>query len=158
MFIKYIEFDVRVSNILGQTMLVNKICRNYPLKIWGHEFLIDLMLLPLDEFDVILGMDWLTTREVMVSCKHERVFLKCPNGDSLCIEIERSDCSTNLISTLSAQKLILKGAEAFLAYILDMRTSEQKIDQVPTYVSIWMFFLRNYQVYHREGKLNLLLK
>ncbi|KAA3466284.1 TBC1 domain family member 1 [Gossypium australe] len=45
-----IEFYVRVSNPIGQTVVVNKVCKICPLKIWGYEFSADLMLLPFDEF------------------------------------------------------------------------------------------------------------
>lgn len=67
--------------------------------------------------------------------------MKISNRDSLCIEKERSDYSTNMISALNAQKLIHKGAETFLAYILDTRTSKQKIDQVSTvreYIDVFL--------------------
>lgn len=77
------------------------------------------MLLPFNEFDVILKMDWLTVHDVMVSCKNKRIILKCLNGDSISVKTKRSDCTSNLIFPLKAQKLIHKGAEAFLAYILD---------------------------------------
>lgn len=56
------EFIVKVTNSLGEHVLVNKVCRNCPLKIQDCDFPIDLMLLPFHEFDVILDMDWLTLR------------------------------------------------------------------------------------------------
>ncbi|KAA3466737.1 Gag-Pol polyprotein [Gossypium australe] len=55
-----IEFVIKVSNLLGKHVLVYRVCKNCPLMIRGHYFSTDLMLLPFDEFDVILGMDWLT--------------------------------------------------------------------------------------------------
>lgn len=48
-------------------MIVKKNCRNCSLEIRGNKFLVDLMLLPFDEFDVILGMNWLITHEDVVS-------------------------------------------------------------------------------------------
>ncbi|KAA3487366.1 alcohol-forming fatty acyl-CoA reductase-like [Gossypium australe] len=44
-------------NPLGKSVLVNKVCKDYPLMIRGHYFKANLMLLPFDEFDIILGMD-----------------------------------------------------------------------------------------------------
>lgn len=63
------KFDVRVSNLIGQSVIVNKVYKNYPLKIRDYEFSVDLMLLTFDEFDVILGMDCLTIHDAVVSCK-----------------------------------------------------------------------------------------
>lgn len=77
-------------------------------------------------------MDWLTVHDVVVSCKNKKIILKCSNGDSISIETERSDCTSNLISTLKAQKFIHKSMEAFLAYILDTNANKPKIYLVPT--------------------------
>ena len=52
------KFVAKVSNPLGQYVMVDKICKNCPLMIWGYYFLANFMLLPFDEFDVILGMDY----------------------------------------------------------------------------------------------------
>ncbi|KAA3466440.1 Retrovirus-related Pol polyprotein from transposon 17.6 [Gossypium australe] len=43
----------------------------------------DLMLLPFDEFDVILGMDWLTLHDTVVNCKRKIIELKFENGEIL---------------------------------------------------------------------------
>ncbi|KAA3480432.1 DNA/RNA polymerases superfamily protein [Gossypium australe] len=40
--------------ITGKYVLVDKVCKNYPLMIRGYCFLADLILFPFDEFDVIL--------------------------------------------------------------------------------------------------------
>lgn len=105
--------DIRVSNPIGQCVTVNKICRKCPLKIRGHEFSIDMMLLSFDEFDVILWMDWLTMNDAMVNCKDKRITLQCLDGDLLSVETERLDCTTSLISALNAQKLIHKVVRLF---------------------------------------------
>ncbi|KAG8479087.1 hypothetical protein CXB51_028995 [Gossypium anomalum] len=49
------KFVIRVSNPLGKCVLVNKVCKNCPLMIRDCYFPADLMLLPFDEFDIILG-------------------------------------------------------------------------------------------------------
>ncbi|XP_052887986.1 uncharacterized protein LOC128296593 [Gossypium arboreum] len=56
--------------------MVDKICKNCPLMVKGKCFLADLMLLPFDEFNVILGMDWLTQHNVVVNCKQKYIVLK----------------------------------------------------------------------------------
>lgn len=156
--IESIEVDIRVSNPIGQWVIVNEICRNCLLKILGNEFFVDLMLLPFDEFNAILGMDWWTIHDSVVNCKHKRITLKCSNGELLRVETKRSDYTTNLISMLKSQKFIHKGVEAFLVYILGTRTSEQKIDQVPTVREFMDVFHKSYRVYHRKERLNLPLR
>ncbi|KAA3469990.1 Gag-Pol polyprotein [Gossypium australe] len=51
------EFVIKVSNPLGEYILVDKVCNNCPLMTWGYYFPMDLMLFPFDEFDIILGID-----------------------------------------------------------------------------------------------------
>ncbi|KAG8491003.1 hypothetical protein CXB51_014135 [Gossypium anomalum] len=59
------EFVIRLSNPLGRYVLVDKVCKKCPLVVRDSCFSADLMLLPFDEFDVILGMDWLTVHDVV---------------------------------------------------------------------------------------------
>ncbi|KAA3466176.1 Transposon Ty3-G Gag-Pol polyprotein [Gossypium australe] len=58
----------------------------------SHYFLADLMLLPFDEFDVILGMDWLTLHDAEVNCGRKIIELKCENGEILQIDPDGSVC------------------------------------------------------------------
>ncbi|KAA3470456.1 Retrotransposon protein [Gossypium australe] len=76
------------------------------------------MLLPFDDFDIILGMDWLSENDAIVSCRRKQVSLKHPNGEFICVKADGVDCITN-------------GCEAYLAYVLDSKIAESKIEQVP---------------------------
>ena len=50
---------------LSKVTLIYKICQ---LFIGEHQFSADLFVFPMSEFDVILGMDWLTKYQAMVDC------------------------------------------------------------------------------------------
>ncbi|XP_052483092.1 uncharacterized protein LOC128036214 [Gossypium raimondii] len=125
------EFVVKVSNPLVQYVMVDKICKNYPLMIRGYYFPADLMLLLFDEFDVILCMNCLTQHDTMVNCKQKHIVLKCQNGEMLCIESDKVDGLSNVISAVSSQKYVRKGYDAYLTYVLDTKVSESKIKAVP---------------------------
>ncbi|KAA3477397.1 Gag-Pol polyprotein [Gossypium australe] len=81
------EFVIKVSNLLSKCVLVDKVCKNCPLMIKGLYFKANLMLFPFDEFDIILGMDWLTTHDVTVNCGKKYIELRCENGDTLCVRL-----------------------------------------------------------------------
>ncbi|KAA3461867.1 Gag-Pol polyprotein [Gossypium australe] len=49
----------------------------------GYYFSANLMLLLFDEFDVILGMDWLTLYDAIVNCRRQTIELKCHNNEIL---------------------------------------------------------------------------
>ncbi|KAK5771528.1 hypothetical protein PVK06_047745 [Gossypium arboreum] len=87
--VKSTEFVIKVSNPLGQCVMVDKVCKNCPLMIRDSCFPTDLMLLPFDEFDIILGMDWLTLHDAIINCKRKTIDLWCQNDDI--IQIESND-------------------------------------------------------------------
>ena len=45
--------------------------------VYDREFLVDLISLPFHDFDLILGMDWLSKHRAIVDCDKKRVVLKC---------------------------------------------------------------------------------
>ncbi|XP_040939556.1 uncharacterized protein [Gossypium hirsutum] len=107
--IESIEFVVKVSNPLGKHVLVDKIYRNCHLMVRGYCFLAKLMLLPFDEIDLILGMDWLTSHGVIVDCERKAIELKCEDGNVLRVEPDESDNSFVVISSMTAERYLRKG-------------------------------------------------
>ncbi|KAA3466498.1 Gag-Pol polyprotein [Gossypium australe] len=89
------KFVIKVSNPLGKFVLVDKVCKNHPLITRGYCFPVDLMLLPFYEFDVILGMDWLTLHDAVVNCRQKTIELKCQNNKI--IQIESDELSEFLL-------------------------------------------------------------
>ena len=49
------EYDILVTNLLGHSVIVNKVYRDCPIRIREYEFPGDLIELSFKEFDVILG-------------------------------------------------------------------------------------------------------
>ena len=56
------------------------ICRGCELEISGTLLTVDLRIMDMSEFDVILGMDWLTTYRVVIDCEHRRVTAYTQDG------------------------------------------------------------------------------
>ena len=52
---------------------IRMICRGSELEISGTLLTVDLRIMDMSEFDVILGMDWLTAYRVVIDCEHRRV-------------------------------------------------------------------------------------
>ena len=62
-----------VSSPLGIRARIGMICRGCELKISGNLLTVDMRIMDMSEFDVILGMDWLTAYRVVIDCEHKRV-------------------------------------------------------------------------------------
>ena len=72
-----LAYDMHVTSPLGHNISVNSVYRNCPIVIQARKFLTDLITLPFREFDLILGMDWLTKHRAIVDCGQNTVVLRC---------------------------------------------------------------------------------
>ena len=68
---------MHVTSPLRHSVRVNRVYKNCPLVIHDSEFSVDLIALPFHEFDLILGMDWLSKHRAIVDCDKKTVVLKC---------------------------------------------------------------------------------
>ncbi|XP_021737262.1 uncharacterized protein LOC110703789 [Chenopodium quinoa] len=67
------EADSTKNVITGGVVKCNKTFRDVPLEIKGNVFLSDLIEFGLSDFDVILGMDWLSRYSAEISCRPQKV-------------------------------------------------------------------------------------
>lgn len=56
--------------------------------------------------------------------------MKCESGDVLRVEPDESDSLLVVISSMTAQKCVRKGCEAYLAFILNTKESDLKVESV----------------------------
>ena len=126
------EYDILVTNSLEHNVIVNRVYRDCPIRIREYEFLGDLIELSFKEFDLILGMDWLSRHQVMVDCRMKRVTLRTPNEDEVTFIGERSKHLSNVISVATARKWCEKGCEAYLAYVIDTIKVRPSVSDIPT--------------------------
>ncbi len=78
-----------------------------------YEFSADLIELPFHEFDVILGIDWLSHYQAIVDCKLKRISLKTSEGMRLLLWVKgRIDFLSNVILVIVVRRLMRKGCEA----------------------------------------------
>ena len=71
--VKTLEEPLYVSSPLGIWARIGMICRGCELEISGALLTVDLRVMDMSEFDVILGMDWLTAYRVVIDCERKRV-------------------------------------------------------------------------------------
>ena len=75
--VELLAYDLLVTSPLGHSVRVNCLYKNCALLVHDREFLVDLITLPFHEFDLILGMGWLSKHRVKVDCDKKIVLLKC---------------------------------------------------------------------------------
>ncbi|KAL5545258.1 hypothetical protein UlMin_009042 [Ulmus minor] len=60
---------------VGGYALVSFVCKSCSVMIESHRLLADLIVLPMTQFDVILGINWLSKYRTIIDCHQERVII-----------------------------------------------------------------------------------
>ena len=123
-----LAYDMLVTSPLG--VRVNRVYNNCPITVHNREFSLDLIALPFHEFDLILGMDWLSKHRAIVHCDKKTVLLKCSDMSKVVHGI-RSEAVSNVFSAMQARRFLRKGCEAFLALVLDSKREQVNLEKIP---------------------------
>ena len=67
------------------------ICRGCELEISRTLLTMDLRIMDMSEFDVILGMDWLTTYRVVIDCECRRVTAYTQDGTRVVFQGDKNE-------------------------------------------------------------------
>ena len=97
-----------VSTPVRKILLVESWVEGAVLLFEDREFTTDLILFPFDEFDVILGMDWLKHHGGVVDCKNKTIRFSTPKKEDVVITGTQGGehHKGRYISTLKAERLI----------------------------------------------------
>ncbi|KAK1432009.1 hypothetical protein QVD17_08873 [Tagetes erecta] len=113
-----------------KSFFVSEVCQNCKIIIQEEEYLIDLIPITLREFDVVIGMDWLSLHHASIVCNQKIVQFLSPTGKQICVYGERKN--DIIICTMAkAKKYLKRGYHAFLAYVMDKETKKLELNQVP---------------------------
>ena len=97
-------YDMYVTSPLGQSVNVNRVYKNCPIVIHDREFSVDLIALPFHEFDLILGMDWLSKRRAIIDYDERIVVLKCFGQSEVIVHGVRGQCNFSYASLTIFEK------------------------------------------------------
>ena len=64
---------IRVSTPVGESVVVEKVYRSCLVNFVGRNTYVDLVILEMDDFDVILGMTWLSPQFAILDCNAKTV-------------------------------------------------------------------------------------
>ena len=82
------------------------------------------------DFDVILGMTWLSPNFAILDCNAKTVMLAKPWSDPLVWEGDYTSTPVGIISFLPANGMVSKGCLAFFAHLKDDTTQVPSIESV----------------------------
>ena len=89
--VETLEEPLYVSSPLGIRAIIGMICQGCELEILGTLLTVDLRIMDMSEFDVILGMDWLTAYMVVIDCERRRVTAYTQDGTRVVFQGDKHD-------------------------------------------------------------------
>ena len=119
---------MRVSLPTGDPLFLDRVVRDSRVLIGGQEFPADLVALDMRDFDVVLGMDWLSRHRATLDCYKKEVKLHWLGKLEVKFRGIRRELSSSMISALAAQRMLCKG---YLAYVVETRKEGTPVDEIP---------------------------
>jgi len=111
---------------VGSIYQIEVVVRNCPITIHDRVFPADLVLLEIQGYDVILGMDWLAKHKATIDCERKLLTLVAPKGEKLVYKGTNHNQATSIISATRAFKMLKKGCPTYLCAI--ERAENQELD------------------------------
>lgn len=133
-------FEVRSP--MGMTATTDIIYRDCNVNFKGRIYLANLIKLPIQSYDVILGMDWLYLHHARLDCYSKEVKLgEISSG----VPERASENSQNtiMISAIEARNLLKEGSSGYIAYLINRPKDAAKTEEVEVVREFQKFFLRN---------------
>ncbi|XP_021986428.1 uncharacterized protein LOC110882807 [Helianthus annuus] len=135
----------------NKSFIVCDVCQNCKLSIDDEEYSIDLILMLMGEFQVVVGMDWLSRHHAKVVCFRKEIKLTSPSGKHVIIYGEKGG-NPVVCSMLEAHKLIRRGCKAFMIYACEPEKESPKIGDVPAIRDYEDVFLEDLREYRQNRK------
>ena len=115
----------------GDTMISEMIVPCSRLVIQNKDFSADLIVLGIHDFDIVLGMDWLSKHRATLDFYKKEVRLVCPEELGVIFRGIRREIAPSLINVMTASKMLRKGCQGYLAFVVDRRQEGTRLEDIP---------------------------
>ena len=95
--VETLEEPLYVSSPLGIRARIGMICRGCELEISGTLLTMDLRIMDMSQFDVILGMDWLTAYRVVIDYERRKVTAYKQDGTRVVFQGAKHDILPHIV-------------------------------------------------------------
>ena len=125
------ENPLAISTPLGEIVEVNYMYRSCEIMIGDSRLYDDLIELPILEFDVILGMEWLSANYATMDCYRKKITFKPLGVPEFVFQGDHNGSPSTLISAIVARRLLKKGFQGYLAHVRDDRIPSTDLGDIP---------------------------
>ena len=102
----------------GEILNSGQLVKACEVSISGNTLCVDLIILEMHDYDVILGMDWLSKHYAKIDCKKNEVTFRPPQKESFTFKGECKEKRIYVIFALKAARLLNRGCEGYLASVV----------------------------------------
>ena len=88
-------------------------------------------MLGIHDFDIVLGMDWLSRRRATLDCYKKEVRLVRLEETGVIFQEIRRETAPSLINAMTTSKMLRKGCQGYLAFVVDMRQEGTRLEDIP---------------------------
>ncbi|MCF8701904.1 hypothetical protein L3054_11000 [Corynebacterium sp. MC-10] len=120
-----------VATPVGDSVIASRVYKGCSVFIYDYCTKADLVELAMTDFDVIMGMDWLSSCHANVDCLRKVVYFHFPGGPVLEWFGRMASPRGKFISYLKARKLIRKGCLYHLVRVHDVEAEVPTLQTIP---------------------------
>ncbi|XP_027933068.1 uncharacterized protein LOC114188674 [Vigna unguiculata] len=118
--VRELLYDLVGSTAASRMVKTSTLCVRCLIEVEGHKYRVNLICLPLEGLDVILGMDWLSANRILIDCNEKKVLFPNPEDDEM------------LLSSQQVDQALKEGSQCFL--ILTQLSVENGDRHIETFV------------------------
>lgn len=130
----WLETPYRVQTAGEQVIVSHQQYRGCKLEIDCQEFTATLIPIQIKDFDIILGMDFLTKYHATIDCRQKQVSIKGPNMQEIVLQgntkLEKVP-KQRYLTAMQAHQVLRKGGEGFLVYVLGAEQQAPSLEMIP---------------------------
>ena len=112
-------------------MISERIFPGSGLVIQNKDFPAYLIVLGIHDFDIVLGMDWLSSHRSTLDCYKKEVRLVRPEEPGVIFRAIRREIAPSFINVMTASKMLRKGCQGYLAFVVDRRQKGTQLEDIP---------------------------
>ena len=127
----HVGCGLEIATPIEESLWPSQMLKGSLFSIEGQVMEADLILVDLKGLDVILGMDWLASNYASMDCSRKEVIFRRSGLPVVVFHGERRRAPSSLITAISARCLLQKGCKGYLAHVVDTRSSEVRLEDVP---------------------------
>ncbi|XP_057779913.1 uncharacterized protein LOC130998515 [Salvia miltiorrhiza] len=123
---------LRVSIPSGKAVEIDRLAKGVQVEIEKIILEAELFILEMTDFDVILGMDWLSQNHAVIKCRDREVVFQHPGKDQFSFRMNKTRRTPHIISAMKAVNMMKKAdCQACLVNVMSSTPADLKIEDIP---------------------------